>query len=233
MTVASSLERDVQQVCDLVSQNKCDIGRTIIGIAGPPASGKSTLAEAVVDALNKAGDSDVPQATLLPMDGYHLDNRILESRGLLPRKGAPDTFDALGFCDAVRALTDITREAFLPRFDRQLDLAIANAIVVCPGTPVVVVEGNYLLLASDPWASLQDVFAATVFVSPTLDQLRARLIQRWLDHGLDHAASIDRAEKNDLPNAELVLAQSTEADLSLTQNHSEFGTDTFDKATCL
>lgn len=224
MTVASSLERDVQRVCDLVAQSTGGDGRTIIGVAGPPASGKSTLAEAVVDALNKQGDTGVPQATLLPMDGYHLDNRILESRGLLPRKGAPETFDALGFCDAVRALTDITREAFFPRFDRQMDLAIANAIVVRPGTPVVVVEGNYLLLASDPWASLQDVFAATVFVSPTLDELRDRLIQRWLDHGLDRHAAIHRAESNDLPNAEFVLTHSSDATLALTQNYSEFGT---------
>jgi pantothenate kinase len=223
MTVVSSLEHDVERVCDLVNQSKSSTGRTIIGVAGPPASGKSTLAEAVVDTLNEAGNIGVPRAVLLPMDGYHLDNGILESRGLLQRKGAPETFDALGFCDAVRALTDMTREAFFPKFDREMDLAIANAIVVRPGTPVVVVEGNYLLLASDPWASLQDVFAATVFVSPTLNDLRDRLIKRWLDHGLDQAASIHRAENNDLPNAELVLEESAEADLSLTQNSSESG----------
>jgi len=215
----SNLDVDVQTVCAMVRARMVPHGRTIIAIAGPPASGKSTLAEAVVRELvsnvEQAEPRDVPLAVLLPMDGYHLDNRLLEAKGRLDRKGAPDTFDAAGFCASIRRLNERSYEAFFPMFDRNLDMSIAQAIAVHPDTPVVVVEGNYLLLNSEPWASLSDVYAATVFVSPPLTTLRARLIQRWTDYGLEPEAAIERAHSNDLPNAEYVLENSTEADLVL------------------
>lgn len=204
-------------VCDLVMASLKDNSRVIIAIAGPPASGKSTLAETVVRLICNESDSAVPRASLLPMDGYHLDNVILKSRGLLARKGAPNTFDADGFCRDVKRLSAASGELYYPRFDRQLDLAIANSIVIHPQTPVVVVEGNYLLLKSSPWSSLREVFTATVFLSPALEVLQGRLMQRWLEHGLDPAAARLRVVGNDLPNAELVLRESGEADLRLGQ----------------
>lgn len=217
----TTLERDVEQVCNLVASKFNGNSRTILGIAGPPGSGKSTLAESVVRALNTR-HADAPRyAALLPMDGYHLDNRILEDRGLLPRKGAPETFDAWGFCRAVQGLTGQEQEGFFPTFDRNLDLAIANAVAIAPSVPVVVVEGNYLLLNSDPWQSMQSAFSATVFLCPPMTILRERLIQRWIDHGLDPAAALARATQNDLPNAQTVIDQSNRADLHLQQGQPE------------
>ncbi len=217
------IEQDAKRVCDLVSSRRQVGARTIVAIAGPPASGKSTLAETVVQSLNAQQSSAVPQATLVPMDGYHLDNRLLETRGLLTRKGAPETFDAVGFCTAVKALQSARHESFHPKFDRQMDLAIANAIAVHPNTPIVVVEGNYLLMDSEPWRTLRSVFAVTVFVSPTLEELESRLQQRWIKHGFDPSSALQRATTNDLPNAELVIRESRKADLTLNQNCTEFG----------
>jgi pantothenate kinase len=216
-TSSADWHGDARLVCDLVKASLRGNSRAIIAIAGPPASGKSTLAETVVRLICSESDSAVPQASLLPMDGYHLDNSILKSRGLLARKGAPETFDADGFCSDVKRLTSARRELFYPRFDRQLDLAIANSIVIHQQTPVIVVEGNYLLLKSKPWSSLRDVFTATVFLRPSLDILQNRLMQRWKDHGLDPQAAKLRVAGNDLPNAELVLRESREADLHLSQ----------------
>lgn len=219
----SSLSDDVQRVCELIEDQKPHLNRVVVGIAGPPASGKSTLAEAVVDALNTDAQAKVPAAALLPMDGYHLDNRILVNRGLISRKGAPETFDAFGFCDAVLGLSTINRETFFPSFDRQLDLAVANSIVVHPETPVIVVEGNYLLLRTDPWTSLFDGFSLTVFIDPELDVLRERLVQRWLEHGLSPDLATSKTEANDLPNAKLVLSSSAKADLTLDQAYEALG----------
>ncbi len=219
----SGLEHDVGLVCDLIERNRKEGGRTIIGIAGPPASGKSTLAEAVVQTLNTGAEGISAKASLLPMDGYHLDNRLLESRGLLARKGAPETFNSEGFCETVKGFVLSKRETFHPKFDRHMDLAIANSISIHADTPVVVVEGNYLLLKSVPWISLRDVFAATVFVCPPLDALRDRLQQRWIKHGLDPETAALKINGNDLPNAELVIRESYEADLCLSQNYTEFG----------
>jgi pantothenate kinase len=214
----TSFQADLEAVCALVRNRMSQHGRTVIGIAGPPASGKSKLAEAVVEKLNREGDlGNIPTAALIPMDGYHLDNVVLRARGLFDRKGAPETFDADGFCAAVHRLNNATKELFFPRFDRSLDLSIANAISIHPKTPIVIVEGNYLLFNSAPWSGLKDDFAASIFVAPTRGKLRERLLQRWIDHGLNPQAALLRASNNDLPNAERTLDESASADLVLRQ----------------
>ncbi|MFY2823241.1 hypothetical protein [Ruegeria sp. MALMAid1280] len=212
------IEQDATRVCDLISSRRQVGVRAIVAIAGPPASGKSTLAETVVQSLNAQQGSAVPLAALVPMDGYHLDNRILEARGLLARKGAPETFDAIGFCNAIKGLKSSQHESFHPKFDRQMDLAIANAIAVHPDTPIVVVEGNYLLMDSVPWRTLAEVYTATVFVCPNLEELENRLQYRWIKHGFDPETARQRAKSNDLPNAILVISGSRRADLTLNQN---------------
>ncbi|WP_252729770.1 nucleoside triphosphate hydrolase [Pacificibacter marinus] len=214
----TTFQADVEAVCAMARAGSTDSGRTVIGIAGPPASGKSTLAEAVVTALNDAAKGDVPLAALVPMDGYHLDNAILKAKGLFDRKGAPETFDAHGFCAALGRLRDQSHELFFPRFDRGIDMSVAGALSIHPQTPIVVVEGNYLLLESAPWSSLKDLFSATVFVSPAREVLRARLLQRWIDHGHSPEAALQRASGNDLPNAERILDESVAADLILHQS---------------
>ena len=213
----TTLLQDVRRVCDLVESQVNAASRLVVGIAGPPASGKSTLAEAVVSHLNRDEGGTGASAALLPMDGYHLDNALLRTRGLLARKGAPETFDSRGFCDAVHRLQTKGNEIFFPSFDRNKDIAIANSICVGPDVDVVVVEGNYLLLQSEPWVRLKDVFAVTVFLSPGLEILKGRLQARWADHGLDPQAALDRVTGNDLPNAKLVLANSGPADVVLDQ----------------
>lgn len=217
------IEADVARVSDLIKGRMRDRARTLVAIAGPPASGKSTLAEAVVRSLNNAHPGPVPFAALLPMDGYHLDNRLLTARGLLHRKGAPETFDAAGFTSAVRKLRVTQRETFYPAFDRSLDLSIANAIAIHPDTPVIVVEGNYLLLNAPPWASIRDAFSVTVFVSPPMHVLKDRLVQRWIDHGLDAAAALRKTMGNDLPNAERVIRDSGGADMRVSDDDKAFG----------
>ena len=168
-----------------------------------------------MQALNEQVDSAEPKAALLPMDGYHLDNRILKAHGLLPRKGAPETFDAVGFCEAVKGLASSSDMRYFPTFDRGMDLAIAGAIEISPATPIIVTEGNYLLLRTAPWNALAEHFTASVFVNPGLEELTRRLNKRWLRYGLDAEAAAKRTEMNDLVNARLVLEQSIKADLML------------------
>jgi fructokinase len=184
--------------------------RLRVAVAGPPGAGKSTLAAALVDRLNR----DTPVAALVPMDGFHLDNAILDAHGLRARKGAPETFDALGVLRMVERLAR-DPEVVIPGFDRVRDIAIAGAAVVGPERRIAVVEGNYLLLDAAPWRDLRPLWDLSVLLSPPVDVLRARLIDRWLAHGHDAAAAEARAMGNDIPNALRVIEGSFGADLVL------------------
>ncbi len=181
--------------------------RRLIAIAGAPASGKTTLAAELAEALGA-------RAILVPMDGFHLDNRILDARGLRPRKGAPQTFDGAGFVHMIRRLAS-EDEVVIPVFDRARDIAIAGASVVGPETETAVVEGNYLLLDEEPWRALRPRWDLSGYLKVPEDTLRARLIQRWLDHGLNPQAAEARATSNDLPNALHIARHSSEADIVL------------------
>ncbi|MEO0542619.1 MAG: nucleoside triphosphate hydrolase [Pseudomonadota bacterium] len=186
--------------------------RVIAAIAGQPASGKSTLAAAVVSRLNA---SKPGAAALVPMDGFHLDNSILEERGLRARKGAPQTFDVHGLIATIERLRANEEDVYVPVFDRERDIAIANARCVPSSCPIVVVEGNYLLLDEPPWSRLGSLFDLTVRLHSDINLLKERLIRRWLDNGLAENDAWTRTKSNDLPNALLVSENSAPAQINL------------------
>ena len=172
-------------------------GRRLVAIAGPPASGKSTLAADVVAALG-------PSGRLVPMDGFHLDNRLLDKRGLRQRKGAPETFDLGGLQRLMRALrTD--RHVYFPVFDRARDISIASADEVDGSVETVIIEGNYLMFDEPGWRDLGAFWDACLFLDPPVDTLRTRLIERWLAHGLSETQAREKTDSNDLVNAQRIL----------------------------
>ncbi|MFC6671098.1 uridine kinase [Marinobacterium aestuariivivens] len=206
---------DIEAVMALIDTVARPGQRILIAIAGPPGSGKSTLAEAVVEQLNsKVGSQS--QAALIPMDGFHLDNQDLDKQGLLTRKGAPETFDAKGLVRLVRRIRNGGADIHYPLFDRTSDRCLVDAGLLKAGTPIVVVEGNYLLLEDSPWKALAGLFDATVFLAPPVETLEERLILRWLNYGLSPEMAAEKARGNDLRNARLVLEKSVTADLLLT-----------------
>ena len=200
---------EAQELAAEIIRRARDKSRVITAIAGPPGSGKSTLAAEVVEEIHAMGES----AALLPMDGFHFDNAVLDQRGLLPRKGAPETFDSGGFFRILDAIRKGDQPIAVPVFDRELDLARAGARIIAPESRLIVAEGNYLLLNVDPWANLAPLFDLTVFLDVADDELENRLIQRWLDHGHDQKAAETRAHENDMVNARLVKERSRGADV--------------------
>ncbi len=183
--------------------------RILVALAGPPGAGKSTLSKQLADALN-ASEPDEP-AVVVPMDGFHYDNAILERRGLLARKGAPETFDCNGFA-ALLARLLVARNVAIPVFDRSLDLSRAGAALVEEHHRILLVEGNYLLLHDTPWAGMESLFEITVRIDVDEAVLEQRLVQRWLDHGYDQEGARHRALSNDIPNARLVAERSSKAE---------------------
>jgi len=187
--------------------------RLIVAIAGPPGAGKSTMSDYLRDAINKGDDGP---AVVVPMDGFHLDNAILDERGLRSRKGSPPTFDCTGFAALLERLKNASEDIVIPAFDRTLDLARAGASIVRDEHQVLLVEGNYLLLSQEPWTRLAPFFDMTIFLDVPFAELERRLIQRWLDYGHTEDAARERALSNDIPNAELVVSASRDADYVVT-----------------
>ena len=188
-------------------------GRHVLALAGAPGSGKSTLAELLRTRLDAR---DPGCAAVLPMDGYHLDDRILVERGLLARKGAPETFDIGG----LRHMLDRLRrnsepEIAVPVFDRDLEIARAGARLIPRSARYLIVEGNYLLLTAKPWCSLRPLFDTTAMLAVPVDVLRHRLIERWRRLGLSPDAIEAKVDGNDLPNGRLVIEGSAPADVTL------------------
>jgi fructokinase len=205
---------DVSRQTELIARRIADLpqsdARLLVAIAGPPGAGKSTVAKALTDLLVSRGHA----AVLMPMDGFHIDDRLLQPRGLLARKGAPETFDFEGFAAAVGRVRSGSA-VLLPVFDRDREIAIAAAQEISPETRIVVVEGNYLCFDEAPWSSLSSLWDFSVYLDVPTESLERRLIDRWLAQGLDQQEACAKAQGNDLANARRVVASLAAVDLVL------------------
>lgn len=193
---------ELTQIVDLLEARAAQGGRVIAALAGAPGSGKSTLAEKLVGKLNGRAPG---LAAVLPMDGYHYDDLYLVPAGLRPRKGAPMTFDVGGLYHTLKRLRARDEaEVAVPVFDRKIEIARAGARLIPKEVPVIVVEGNWLLLNQAPWDRLRPMFDVTVMVDVPEHVLRSRLRGRWERLGLSEAEIVEKLEENDLPNGRWV-----------------------------
>jgi len=183
--------------------------RLMVGVAGPPGAGKSTLAVALASARNGA---------MVPMDGFHLANSELRRLGLSDRKGAPETFDVAGFVHLLRRLRTAYpgETVYAPAFTRALEEPVAGAIPVFPQVRLVVVEGNYLLIPEGHWAHVRPLLDLVIYVDTASAESRtAALLRRARARGLDREAAHDWVFRNDEANARLVASTRSRADVVL------------------
>ena len=202
----------IDALADVLLARRGSSARLIVALAGPPGSGKTTSAGRLEERINALQPGT---AATLAMDGYHYDDRVLVPRGLRPRKGAPQTFDVAGLAHMIdRLRADDEAETAVPVFDRDLEIARAGARIIERSARIILVEGNYLLLAADPWRGLR--FDLTVMISVDRAVLRQRLVERWQGYHLTGEELALKVDGNDMPNVDLVLSQSRPADYVLT-----------------
>ena len=187
-----------------------DKNRHFIALSGPPASGKSTISEKIANDLSSKGY----QSNVLQMDGFHYDDQILKDKNLISKKGAPETFDVMGLASFLSRLKNES-EVVVPIFDRSLELSRSSAVIIPKETKVIVTEGNYLLLNSNPWKILQNFFDTTIMIQCEKSILEKRLLDRWKKFKLSDDQIHQKVYDNDLPNGINVIKNSSKADYNL------------------
>lgn len=178
-------------------------GRQILGITGPPAAGKSTLAARLVAELDRA--------VVVGLDGFHIGDAELRRIGRRDRKGAPDTFDRDGYRALLHRLRTESGTIYAPVFDRSLEDSIAAALAVPPDTQLVVTEGNYLLY----WPEIRPLLDEVWYLDPPPEDRVPALMQRHIDFGKTPDQARAWVQHSDERNAELIAAGRSRADLVL------------------
>lgn len=193
----------VARALGLLRGPRSGTGRTLLGLAGPPAAGKSTLAHLLIEEINHREGPDT--AAYLPLDGFHLSNAQLDRLDLRPRKGAPETFDALGYLALLRrAATDRFHDIYAPDFDRTLDEPVAARHVIRPHTRLIITEGNYLAAPATPWTDARALLRELWYVDADHTLRDTRLLARHTAGGEDRTTARRRIDTNDQPNAAYV-----------------------------
>ncbi|GHF12547.1 nucleoside/nucleotide kinase family protein [Amycolatopsis deserti] len=182
--------------------------RSILGIVGAPAAGKTTLARGLADALGN-------RAVVVGMDGYHLAQVELQRLGRTERKGAPDTFDAYGYVSLLRRIKETKETVYAPLFRREIEEPIAGAVCVPPDVPLVITEGNYLLVDDEPWSDVRGLADEVWYLRPDEKERIERLVTRHRRYGRTLVEARARALGSDQRNADLIETTASRADLVL------------------
>lgn len=198
---------EISQAMDALRRRLTSGSRTILGIVGAPGSGKSTFAAWIQQQFGPGS------AVVVPMDGFHLGNAIIDGTPLRTRKGAMDTFDAGGYLSLLRRL--VRRDeavVYAPEFRRTIDEPVAASIAIPAEVPLVITEGNYLLAEQEPWKEVRAQLDEVWFVDTPPALRLSRLVARHVEFGMEPGAAQAWAEGPDETNAVLIQATRPAAD---------------------
>lgn len=184
--------------------------RRVLGLAGAPASGKSTLAELLLAELQRR---HVGAVVAVGMDAFHLGHQILERRGQVGVKGAPHTFDVDGYVSLLERIRSGTDTIYAPEFRREIEDSIAANLEISPAVGLVVTEGNYLLLPSSPWNRVRPLLDEAWFLHLDAQTRQRRMYARHRKFGHSDEDATRRTYGSDERNAHLVDAHQNNPDL--------------------
>jgi pantothenate kinase len=195
---------------DLITKlARCE--RYLLGITGIPGAGKSTFSNYMAEAINRLLSQET--AIVVPMDGFHLTNSILQARQLQLKKGAPETFDAIRFTQTLKLLGANTQLPIkCPTYDRHIHDPVEDAFIVDSRHRIVITEGNYLLLTEPPWSELKSLLNEVWFLQVEKSLALRRLLRRHMEGGMTATQAAAQIERVDIPNVRLIQQTGTRAD---------------------
>lgn len=201
----------VEQLADdlraLASSATSPGGRVMVGLCGPPGTGKSTTALAIRDALG------TDRAAVVQLDGFHLASNLIAGTELAERRGAIDTFDTGSFATLVERLRANTEAVvYAPTFERELEEPVNASLAVPASLDVVIVEGNYLLADGHDWERVRACLDEVWYLHTDDDTRVQRLVERHVRSGRSPADAATFVERSDEANARLVAGTRQRAD---------------------
>jgi pantothenate kinase len=200
---SAEIQQAVAQLRSRLTSGK----RLLLGVAGSPGSGKSTFSACLADALGP------DTALVVPMDGFHLGNAIIDGTPLRQRKGAPDTFDVGGYLSLLQRLARRDEDVvYAPDFRRTIDEPVAASLAIPSAIPIIITEGNYLLNDDPRWQQVRAQLDEVWFIDTPRELRLARLVERHMLYGMDRAAAEAWANGPDAANARLIEATRPRAD---------------------
>lgn len=192
--------------------------RVIVGICGAPGAGKSRLAEALADSLGPE------RAVVVPFDGFHLATSVIEGTPLMNRRGALDTFDLGAFRSIIERIRRRDEQTvFAPTYRRGLEEPIASAIPVPRDVPIVITEGNYLLLDEPALVAARAHLDEVWYLDTPNDVRLPQLVARHVAFGKPADEAAAWATGTDQRNAELIESTRDRAELLVTVVRDDAG----------
>lgn len=198
---------DIRQAVADLRLRLADGSRLLLGVAGAPGAGKSTFSASLADFFGPGA------ALVVPMDGFHLGNAVIDGTPLRQRKGAPDTFDVGGYFSLLQRLARRDEDVvYAPDFRRSIDEPVAASIAVPASVPLIITEGNYLLAENPAWQRVRSQLDAVWFIDTPPALRLSRLVERHMVFGMDRPAAEAWANGSDEANAQLIEATRDRAD---------------------
>jgi type I pantothenate kinase len=149
----------------------------VIGVAGSVAVGKSTIAR-VLEAL-LARWPHHPEVELVSTDGFLYPNSVLEERGLMDRKGFPESYDRAALLDFVARASAGEEHLEIPVYSHiRYDITEETRDIDRPD--ILIIEGLNVLQAGESGAFVSDYFDFSIFVDADIDDIRSWYIDRFL-----------------------------------------------------
>ena len=184
LPVSRLLNLDVQMTLDLRRETANFLGTNmprvpyVIGVAGSVAVGKSTFARLLRALLARWPEH--PAVALITTDGFLHPNSTLESRGLMERKGFPESYDTANLLRFLRAVKSGEPEVTAPIYSHVVYDIVPDQLVTISRPDIVIVEGlNVLQVGTSSSDFVSDYFDFSIYLDADEADVRRWYIERF------------------------------------------------------